>query len=717
MPKPAITKKGIYWIVVFAIVEVVLLINIGEFLPAAHKGSIKWILLFIAMTAALLLTLYRILIIFSKGKEYREKRCIGLPLFLFCLVFFPCLWHFTVEIIDNRAFRKIDLAHNLASILICAVVFVFLFFVSRSLSITLWAGSIFYFVFGCVQYYAITFRELPVMFNDLVDTGAAMTVVGGYSLKPTAYILTCFVAFFLSCVNILARGDRTPPGKTLLANVLERVAAVALIVGVGIGIANSANFSKFVGSINNRIKAYREVGSQLCFIQSIKNSHITPPASYDYRNIEQLAETYVEKAKEYNASLKTGVKPNVIAIMNESFSDIDLTGKDHLAERVMPFFNSLQENEGKGLTMVSTYGGGTCKSEFEYLTGDSMHAFDSSVSPYALFGKRMTSALPAQLKEQGYRTVAVHPYQRKNYSRPETYAAMGFDEYLSEEDFTDPQYIRKYISDHSDFQKLTELIEETEEPLFVFNVTMQNHGGYSNSDYTADEVAGDGSYAPANQFVSLIKDTDEAFEELIHYLEKCEEPTLLIMFGDHLPSLASQFYKEYNGFTKGERKADTGLRYYQTPYIIWANYDVEEALKGEAASVADEQSEKTAEAVELKDETAAVNTTEQDEKAAAADAISDETSTTISLNYLGLKTLELIGAKLTPFQLYLKDLEEKVPAFNAFGWCGTDGALHEEGSDTETAALIEENDCIVYNELIDRGHRVDAFYELPEESE
>ena len=193
----------------------------------------------------------------------------------------------------------------------------------------------------------------------------------------------------------------------------------------------------------------------------------------------------------------------------------------------MPFVSSMKDNTVKGSVMVSTFGGGTGRSEFEFNTDASMHLFDSSTSPYAMFGQKLKYALASQLRDQGYHTVAIHPHVRTNYNRPRTYEAMGFDEYLSREDFEGAERIRKYVSDAAAFEKITDITDKTEEPAFIFMVTMQNHGGYDDTSFesTVDLEVDD---AGAKQFASLIKLSDEAVKKMIEHYGKSDEKTLIV---------------------------------------------------------------------------------------------------------------------------------------------------------------------------------------------
>ena len=196
-------------------------------------------------------------------------------------------------------------------------------------------------------------------------------------------------------------------------------------------------------------------------------------------------------------------------------------------------------------------------------------------------------------------------------------------------------------------------------------VTMQNHGGYDDTSFksTVDLEVDD---AGAKQFASLIKLSDEAVEKMIEHYGKSDEKTLIVCFGDHFPSRGGAFYKPYNGFTKDDADIEKSQLYYQTPYFIWANYDIPE----------------------------------------------EERLT--SLNYLGLDMLKLAGSRLTPYQMYLSELQEQVPAFSLRLYNGTDGKYHSFGTDEKVDALLNEYDCVEYNMVVDTRHRCEEMFRLPE---
>ena len=166
---------------------------------------------------------------YKTGGAKPEKKRIGIIHFLLSLLVYPVIWHFGTELIVSEELGKISLEHNLMSIGICAAVFLILFFLFHSLRVASLAGCIFYGIFGAVEYYTIAFRSIPVMYSDLLDVGAAATVMGGYSLYPTKGLITVAVVFYAAHSNFLMRGDRVP-GTKRWTNLAGRAAAVAAAI-------------------------------------------------------------------------------------------------------------------------------------------------------------------------------------------------------------------------------------------------------------------------------------------------------------------------------------------------------------------------------------------------------------------------------------------------------------------------------------------------------
>ena len=324
------------------------------------------------------------------------------------------------------------------------------------------------------------------------------------------------------------------------------------------------------------------------------------------------------------------VPPSVIVIMNESFADLSVLG-DFISDDYLASFYGIDDYLLRGMVYPSVCGGGTCNSEFEFLTGSSLANVKPGIYPYQNYDLSNASNLVQVFNNLGYQTVAFHPYQAENWNRTNVYNSFGFQEFLSQEDMVDKEILSWTISDHSDFEKIKEIYENRTAPLFLFNVTMQNHGGYNvpiRSDVELVSIEKQYSgYSDVINYLTLIRESADAFKELLNYFAAQPDPVIFCMFGDHQPILDEEFLSSITQTVSDEEHSILAAEQrYITPYIIWSNYDV--------YSTPDTESTK---------------------------------QTDMSLNYLGANLLELLGIS-TPYSQYLLSLQQQIPIVNSVGY-------------------------------------------------
>ena len=363
-----------------------------------------------------------------------------------------------------------------------------------------------------------------------------------------------------------------------------------------------------------------------------------------------------------NAAIAAGETPNLIVIMNESFADYTSIGKGlDLSEDCIPFIHSLTENTIKGTAYVSIFGGNTPNSEYEFLTGNTMGFLPASSVGFNLFVRGNLPSVASELKSQGYETLAMHPYRGTNYRRNLVYPQIGFDTFYTRDDFTQAKYIRSYISDDTLAQRIITEFNKHEEssdtPLFSYNVTIQNHGGYfaSNTRNLDLDIAVQDSEVDQTKttlYVNLIKESDQMFENLVNYFENKDAPTVIVMFGDHQANLGDNTY-EYLVGNEDEISREERMEKYKVPFVIWANYDIPE-----------ETIEKT------------------------------------SLNYLYSILADRLDFPMTGYQKYLLALSEKIPALCAQGYWGDDGNYYElDDESSPYYDLVNEYNILEYNDI------------------
>ena len=541
--------------------------------------------------------------------------------------------------------------------------------------------------FSIANHYVIAFTGIPITFGDLMSVGVGMAVAGGYTYTLDPAVVACLIAAFVYAALLIA----IPRSKIQVSFRSNQMAlALVAVAAVGMGAylyGDEDAWSRIDTHEWNPAYPYLHYGFAASLASDVASASTVEADGYDSDALWQTDESsgvtqvnvghgYVTEADGAPAYREaTEESPNIVVVMNESFSDLTsyLEGYETSTDP-MPFVRSLmqQENVISGTCAVSSdMGTGTANSEFEFLTGNSMAYFKRN-TPYVQFIDTETPSLASELAGRGYRTQAMHAYERAGYNRVKVYDRFGFQQYKGIEDFdVDIDVARGYPTDETNYRQLIKDFEENRggTPQFLFNITMQNHGGYYASDYEwpvrVHEVAPVESYDDSViAYESSVRMADDALRQLISYLETVDEPTVLLFFGDHEPRLSNEFYSSWFTDENG-LDLETTAQLHKTPFFIWGNYDLntDAAAKG----------------------------------------------STVSLNYLSTVLFQAAGIKLSPYQEYLADLRMEHPVITARYF--TDAFGSKIGS-TPTAFTdsIREYQWLQYNCVFDRAHRIPGFY-------
>ncbi|MCD8325161.1 MAG: LTA synthase family protein [Lachnospiraceae bacterium] len=370
-----------------------------------------------------------------------------------------------------------------------------------------------------VNYFVYNYRGASFRASDLLAARTAGTVLGSYDLSPNVQLATAW----LICLTIMICGFALRKGRNCKWNLPFRaagicVAAISWAVLFHTELLENQGFETYSGFVEE--STFSLNGYLVGSILDTKRAGVTKPEGYSEERVQEILADYEEEEVTDIEDL-----PHVILIMNESFSDLRILGNLEISEENMPFVSSLSENTVKGYVNASGLGGGTANSEFEVFTGDTMAFLPTSYYPYFhCFGSSRES-LVSQLSEYGYQTFSMHPMESSNYNRKTVYKNLGFDTSYWKSDFDGAQEIHSGVSDLETYYKIEEIFENKEdgERLFVFDLTMQNHGGYETTDIDITVTAGEASTAEADTFLSLIRISDEAFSELVAYFEDYDE--------------------------------------------------------------------------------------------------------------------------------------------------------------------------------------------------
>ena len=452
-----------------------------------------------------------------------------------------------------------------------------------------------------LEYFVISFRERPAMFWDVLAFRTAMTVSANYnfSITPTLIVTGCLtvVLGILAWKRPWIIGSKEETSKKRFGRIAVWGSTWLMFLWV-LFETISPKYHLEV-PMWDPVVSFEKEGFLLSTVLSFRAVIPPKPEGYSKEMADELlAQIKAKSDGDHETDLKGTTMPtNVICIMNESFSDLrqlqGVTGDGRFFETDQPFleyFDSLSEapNTQKGNLYVPVFGAMTANSEYEVLTGNSCAFVPQGSIPYQFYTKPGDESLAKIFRNLGYETVAMHPYPGYNWNRTEAYENLGFDTFLDlefyenleqEMEMTKP---REYLSDRSDYDAILHLLKEkdADEKLFLFNVTMQNHGGFEveglESAVHVTELNGEnckGQYPKADQYLTLIRMSDEALEYFLAELEQIEEPTMVVLFGDHQPSVETEFFEALYGMRWADIPGELKLNSFKTPYLIWTNYE------------------------------------------------------------------------------------------------------------------------------------------------
>ncbi|MBQ9130988.1 MAG: LTA synthase family protein [Clostridia bacterium] len=447
------------------------------------------------------------------------------------------------------------------------------------------ATVVIFLVIGLTDSYFFAFRGRVLFPSDFMALRTAVNVIGEYNFLPSVSQLLgtlTMIGYLIGlCLIPTEKGARRPKWFVSLATVALSAGYIFLFFYTPF-----LTWTGFEAKLWTSLWQTKQNGVVLNFTVNLRFSSVEKPDGYD-----ELIGSYVDGYTSSEAVLPEGtVRPNVIVIMNESFCDLSVIGIE-TNEPCIPFIDSLTENTIKGYTYVSVFSGHTANSEYEFLTGNSISYLPIGTVAYQMFTQENDYSLARQLNSLGYHSIAMHPYDSSGWNRISVYNRYDFDEMYFIEDFKNVTNIREYCSDRSNYENVISKFEEHrkgangDKPLFLFNITMQNHGGYSVNWSGLEKtvwLTGDleGKYESVDMYLSLARESDAAFEELLGYFASVSEPTVIVMFGDHHPGLADTFYTDVFGQKKDTLSQEDSVCLYQVPYVIWANYDIEEKEYG-----------------------------------------------------------------------------------------------------------------------------------------
>ena len=610
-------------------------------------------------------------------KRHAFGKPSGTMLSLLVIFLNSILSFFEMELINNYyLYEVMDFRYHLLGWLITFFLYLILVFLTNSVSLGMCIGNWVFAVWGIVNFFVLKFRGVPLQWIDFGSIRTAMSVAGNYTYTLTwqivaVIVMTCAVTGFYIHAGLWHNV------RTVKGGVASRVISLGLAVSFW-GLIFQTNFLADQGIWLRDWQpwfTYHRFGMEAGFFAFAKASYPTPPDSYSKAHVEDIISASEKKDTEDEKASGGVVPENIICIMDEAFSDFSIYPHFNADQDVMPFLNSMSENTQQGRLLVSVKGGTTANTEYEFLTGNSCVLSPTTVV-YNSFIKQDQYSLARILKAQGYQAIALHPYGKYGWNRNVVYPRMGFDDFLSIDNyFQDAAKVRGFVSDEADFETLIDFVKQKDkgQKLFLFNITMQNHSAYKNPAFEATihipDFEGENK-GQAEQYLTLTHMTDQAVKKLIDYFSNSDEKTMIVFWGDHQPEIGDDFWEYCLGTdTMSSLSYEQQELTYETRYFIWANYDIPEA----------------------KDQL-------------------------LSANYLGSYMLSLTGLKTTGYQNFLLRQRESIPAMNSYGYYDIKGQVHEwrteSAGEKETAAL-DDYENLIYHELTGGKSRDGSFYGLP----
>lgn len=426
--------------------------------------------------------------------------------------------------------------------------------------------SAFWIVMGCMNRSLLNRRVTPFNATDIFMVKTGLKIADKY-VSPVTITITIVVAVLAVAflVFVFLKGPKIKEEIRRVRNavVIAGTVAVTLIV---VSVALDTN--QIARTFNNLPNAYKAYGFTYCFLNSVFDNGVRRPSNYSDQEIVSLIDDTKNKETQLDEPMEN--MPNIIMVQLESFFDITRMDNLKFSRDPIPYFRELMENYNSGYLEVPSIGAGTSNTEFEVLTGMNLEDFGSGEIPYkGVLLKQTCESIAYDLEPSGYTSHAIHNNDATFYQRHTVYPNLGFDT------FTSMEYMQLYRSDYTKgwwvrdrvlTEHIANCLDYTEEGRdFVFTVSVEGHGSYPNynvpemnSIRVTDTETGEPAYS-AQFYTNLINDMDNFLRDLVQMLEERGEDTILVLYGDHLPSLGLE----------EEHLSDGTMM--QTDYVIWNN--------------------------------------------------------------------------------------------------------------------------------------------------
>lgn len=508
-----------------------------------------------------------------------KKICCSILLNILFLFFTSAFVFYFVETIFYQSFslalQFITSDGNIGIKLInLGIIFMFegiLLILINNISVCFGITSLISYILVIINELKMSARGEAFTLSDITVAKEALLVAGNYDLKismvDVKVFFLLFGLFLLLFFFIPKRPKTADKKKIAIKGIFALICACVFLMFW----MNMENVIEKFGGNGKYIYVTAEFYNRNGYLAGIARTtphKMKAPAGYSRGAIEAIQNNVSNE--------QSGNTPNIIFVMNESLYDIGMLERVEFNKDPLEKIKKWQEKYAHGNFLSPASGGGTCNVEFEVLTGCPLdNVGGSTVLPYSDMIHQDIASLISLMNSNGYRTVAFHPNTGTYFNRRQIYDYMGFSEVYFSEEMGELPKEGLYASDLELYKKVIETYEAGRgdgQPFFSYIITMQNHGGYS-YDYNkcGIEVVQGGiceNELELQTYANIISSSVDAMEYLITYFETVEEPTVIVMFGDHIPSL-NPFGYQFDKVEHTEQHV-----YAMTPLVIYSNYNL-----------------------------------------------------------------------------------------------------------------------------------------------
>jgi len=460
-------------------------------------------------------------------------------------------------------------------------------FIKRIIGVFITNIALYILAFACTVMIIITGDPLlPAHMFQAKNAGEILSFIDipwKFHMKLSVILLVAFLILYAVVHIFFAQKKKQSIRRRILSTVLSLLFCACVLNALTVNTWVKENiFPKIKMQVSGYyiISDYKKNGFILTFMSHVADLIVETPTHYTEENIKGIKSEFPELDEDFISRPQNRVDGvNVIAIQSESLWDPTKMENISLSGDPLKYMRSLSRYGEMGILTSPSFGCNTCVPEFEYITGFSSYFLKTGAYPYSQYVHREIPTLPSLFKENGYVTYALHTYDKYFYGRNSAYKLMGFDKFIGKSDLEDPEIKGTYVSDDEVTRQIIKMYEEKgDAPMFLYAITMQNHGNYLKQRYEEYDIEVESDVLENNDLMGLrdavqgVHDADKALYDLTEYFKAADEPTMIIIYGDHLPFLGLNSSTYYDtGFLKSDNLAENP-HIYETPYLVWTNF-------------------------------------------------------------------------------------------------------------------------------------------------